>query len=144
MPNKPPLYKEFLVGLLVGGLFGPVLGWFFGTVATFFAMTATYTTNVRGLRTSGFLGGLIGIPFGFATGLIVSLPLRLLSTRGLTFLKNPWLAGLIGTLIGWVCSYVILTSWYPTFGGLIYVVIVCMVVGGLTGSVAVSAKPKWL
>ena len=102
------------------------------------------TTNVRSIKGSGFIGRLIGIPLGFATGVIVSLPLRLGSTRGLTFLKNPWLAALAGTLIGWVCGYVILTTWYPTFGSLIYVVIVCMVVGGLTGSVAVSAKPKWL
>jgi hypothetical protein len=144
MPNKPPLYKEFLVGLLVGGLFGPVLGWFIGTFATFFAVTAMDTANVRSMRGSGFIGGLIGIPLGLATGVIVSLPLRLVSTRGLTFLKNPWLAALAGTLIGWVCGYLILTTWYSTFGSLIYVVIVCMVVGGLTGSVAVSAKPKWL
>ena len=99
MPNRPPLYKEFLVGLLVGGLFGPVLGWFFGTFATFFAITAMDTTNVRGLKTSGFLGGLMGIPLGLATGVIVSLPLRLLSTQGLTFLKKPWLAALTELLL---------------------------------------------
>lgn len=144
MPDKPPLYKELLVGLLVGGLFGPVLGWFMGTLATFFAVLAMDTDNVRGMRGSGFVGGLIGVPLGLVIGVIVSLPLRLISTRGLTLLKNPWLAGLAGTLIGCVCGYLILTTWYSTFGSLVYVVIVCMVVGGLTGSVAVAAKPKWL
>jgi hypothetical protein len=143
MPDKPPVYKEFLVGLIVGGLFGPLIGWFIGTFAMFFAVTAM-TSNVRGLRTSAFIGGLMGIPLGLATGLIVSLPLRLMSTRGLALLKNPWLAALVGAIIGWFCGYLILTAWYPTFGSLIYVVMVCMVVGGLTGSVAVSAKPKWL
>ena len=144
MPDRPPLYKEFLAALLVGGLFGPVLGWFIGTFATFFALAAMDTANVRSMRGSGFIGGLIGIPLGLSTGVVVSVPLRLLSTRGLTFLKNPWLAGLMGTLIGWACGYLILRSWYSTFGSVIYVVIVCMVVGGLTGSIAVSAKPRWL
>ena len=86
----------------------------------------------------------MGIPIGLATGVVVSLPLRLMSTRGLALLKNPWLAALVGATIGWFCGYLILTAWYPTFGSLIYVVTVCMVVGGVTGSVAVSAKPKWL
>ena len=143
MPDKPPVYKEFLVGLIVGGLFGPVIGWFIGTFATFFAVTAM-TSKVRGLRGAAFVGGLMGIPLGLATGIIVSLPLRLMSTRGLALLKNPWLAALVGAIIGWFCGYLILTAWYPTFGSLIYVVMVCMVVGGVTGSVAVSAKPKWL
>ena len=143
MPDKPPVYKEFLVGLIVGGLFGPVIGWFIGTFAMFFAVTAM-TSNVRGLRTSAFIGGLMGIPLGFAIGVIVSLPLRLMSTRGLALLKNPWLSALGGAIIGWFCGYLILTAWYPTFGSLIYVMMVCMIVGGVTGSVAVSAKPKWL
>lgn len=130
------------MGLIVGGLFGPVIGWFIGTFATFFAVTAM-TSDVRGLRGSAFIGGLIGIPLGLATGIIVSLPLRLISTRS-ALLKNPWLAALVGAIIGWFCSYLILTVWYPTFGSLIYVVMVCMVVGGVTGSVTVSAKPKWL
>ncbi len=143
MPDKPPVYKEFLVGLIVGGLFGPVIGWFIGTCATLFAVTAM-TSDVRGLRTPAFIGGLMGIPLGLATGVIVSLPLRLISTRGLALLKNPWLAAFVGAIIGWFCGYLILTAWYPTFGSLLYIVIVCMVVGGVTGSVAVSAKPKWL
>ena len=102
------------------------------------------TFNVRSMRGSAFIGGLIGIPLGSATGVLVSLPLRLMSTHGLTFLKNPWLAALLGTIMGWFCGYLILTNWSPTFGSLIYVVMVCMVVGGVTGSASVSAKPKWL
>ena len=61
MPDKPPVYKEFLVGLIVGGLFGPVMGWFIGTFASFFVVTAM-TSDVRGLRVSAFVGGLMGIP----------------------------------------------------------------------------------
>jgi len=144
MSLKPPLYKEILVGLFVGGLFGPVIGWFIGTFATFFAVTAIDSDNVRTMRTSGFIGGLIGIPLGFVTGLISGLPLRLLSSRVLTLLRNPWLAAGVGMLIGWSFAFFILLRWYPTVGSLIYVVIVCMVVGGITGGVAVIAKPRWL
>jgi len=99
MPTKPPLYKEFLVGLMVGGLFGPLVGWFIGTFAAFFAVAAMDTSNVRSMRGSAFIGGLIGIPLGLATGVLVSLPLRLMSTQGLTFLKNPWLAALLGAIM---------------------------------------------
>jgi hypothetical protein len=141
---KPALYKELLVGILVGALLGPVIGWFIGTFATFFAVTAMDTDNVRGMRTSGFVGGLIGIPLGFATGLAVSLPLRLLSSQVFPFFKNPWVSCVAGAVIGWFCGYVILRNWYPSSGSLIYVVIVCMVVGAATGSVAAMAKPKWL
>ena len=56
MPDKPPVYKEFLVGLIVGGLIGPVIGWFMGTFATFCAVFAM-TSNVRGLNTPAFVGG---------------------------------------------------------------------------------------
>jgi len=144
MPNKPPLYKEIIVGLLVGGLFGPVVGWFIGTFATFFAVTAMDTNNVRTMRGSGFIGGLIGIPLGFATGLVSSLPMRLISARGPAFLKNAWVAASVGAIIGWAVAYFILFSWYSTIGSLLYIVIVCMVVGGITAGVAVIAKPKWL
>jgi hypothetical protein len=142
--DRPPLYKEFLVGILVGGLLGPLVGWFIGTFAAFFAVTAMDSDNVRSMRGTGFFGGLLGIPWGLAVGLLVSLPMRLMATRGLTFLKNPWLAALIGAVIGWLCAYLTVSTWYSTFGSLIYVVIVSMVVGGITGSASVSAKPKWL
>ena len=143
MTDKPPVHKEFAVGLLVGGLFGPVIGWFIGTFATFFAVTAMDTNNVRAMRGSAFVGGLIGIPVGFVTGLVSSPTLRLLS-RGLALLKNPWVAGALGTLIGWLFAYFIFSNWYPTVGSLIYFFVVCMVVGGITAGVAVIAKPKWL
>ena len=88
MANKPPLFKEILVGLLVGGLFGPVIGWFIGTFAALFAVAAMDTENVRTIRGSGFIGGLIGIALGFATGPVSSLPMRLISTRGPVFLDR--------------------------------------------------------
>src|ERR1041385_5900670 len=127
MTNKPPLYKEFVLGLLVGGFFGPLIGWFVGTFATFLAVIAMDTDNVRVMRSSGFVGGLIGIPLGLATGLVAGPPLRLLSSRALTFLKNPWIAGGIGILIGWSFAFLILLRWFPSVGSLIYVVIVCTV-----------------
>ena len=144
MQNKPPLYKEFFVGLLVGGLFGPLIGWFSGTFATFVAVAAMDTSDVRSMRGSGFMGGLIGAPLGFATGLLVSLPLRILSSQIGAFLKNPIVGAAAGAVMGWFFGYLILRNYYPTVGSLIYVVIVCMVVGAATGSVAVVAKPKWL
>lgn len=144
MPDKPPLYKECLVGLMVGVLFGPVIGWFIGTFATFFAVAAMDSSNVSGMRGSAFIGGLIGIPLGLATGVLVSLPLRLMSIQGLTFLKNIWLTALLGALMGCFCGYLILKNWSPTFGSLIYVMMVCVVVGGVTGTASVSARPKWL
>lgn len=144
MRDKPPIYKEFFVGLMVGGLLGPLIGWFIGTFASLFAVAAMDDFNARSMRGSGFLGGLIGIPLGMVTGVLVGVPLRLISTQGLTLLKNPWIAALLGAIMGWVCGYQILTRWYPTLGSLIYVVMVCMIVGGVTGSASVSAKPKWL
>ena len=143
MPDKPPLYKEFLVGLMVGGLLGPLIGWFIGTFAALYAVMAMDTSQVPSMRGSGFIGGLIGIPFGLVTGIFVSIPLRLISTR-LTFLKNPWLAAPLGAILGCFCSYLILTVWSPTFGSVIYVVMVCTGVGGVTGTAAACAKPKWL
>lgn len=143
MAEKPPLYKELLVGLMVGGLLGPLVGWFIGTFAAFFAVTAIDTANVRGMRGSGFLGGLLGIPLGFAIGLIVSLPLRL-GTSQLKILRSPWFGAAAGAVLGWACGYVILRSWYPSWGSLVYVVMHSMVVGAAVGCVTVMAKPKWL
>ena len=142
MMNKPPFYKEVLVGLLVGSLLGPLMGWLIGTVATFVAISAM-TSGVRGMRGSAFIGGLIGIPVGFVIGLIVSPSLRIVS-RKVSFLMNPWFAGLAGTVLGWICAYATVQLWYSTFGSLLYVLMVCMFVGGTTGAVVVIAKPKWL
>jgi len=144
MSDRPPLYKELLVGLLVGGLFGPLVGWFVGTFATFFALTAMDTNNVRGMRGSAFIGGLIGIPVGFVIGSIVSPVLRLISTQLFTILKNPALAAICGALLGWICSYLTVGLWYATLGSVVYVVIVSMMVGAAVGAVVVMAKPKWL
>ena len=144
MQNKPPIYKEFFVALLVGGLLGPLIGWFIGTFATFFAVTAMDTSNVRSMKGSAFVGGLIGVPLGIATGLFVSLPLRILSSQVGAFLKNPIIGAVAGAVIGCLFSYLIIRSWYPSVGSLIYVVMVCMVVGAATGSATVVAKPKWL
>ena len=128
----------------MGGLFGPVIGWFIGTFAALFAVNAIDTANVRTMRGSGFLGGLIGMLLGLATGPMSSLPVRLISTIGPTFLKNFWLAAGAGAVIGWLVAYFILFNWYPTIGSLLYGAIVCTVVGGITAGVAVIAKPKWL
>ena len=61
-----------------------------GTFATLFAtVVADDTVSVtRGMRVSAFLGGMLGIPLGAAIGLIVSLPIRLLSVRLFRFLKE--------------------------------------------------------
>jgi hypothetical protein len=142
--STPPLYKEVLVAILVGAMVGPIIGWFIGTFATFFAVVAMDTSNVRGMRGSGFIGGLIGIPLGLATGLAVCLPLRVLSSKVFVLLRNPWLAGVLGALMGSLCAYLILTNWYPSSGALVYLVIHCTFVGAVVGSIVVVAKPKWL
>jgi len=146
LPKKHSLYKEILVALLVGGLFGPVVGWFVGTFATFFAIVvADDSRNVtRGMRTSAFVGGLIGIPLGALIGLVVSLPLRILSVRLFTFLKNPWFAAPLGAAIGWTCALLILVRWYSSAGAAVYVGSHSMAVGGVVAAVTVLAKPKWL
>ena len=144
--DRPPLYKEVLVALFVGGLIGPIIGWFIGTFATFFAVASVDTSRdaVRGMRSSAFVGGLIGIPLGVLIGLAVSLPLRLMSSRVVILLKNPWVAAIVGALIGWVCGYLLLIGRAFAMESLVYVVIHSMVVGGVVGGVTVIAKPKWL
>ena len=144
MSDRPPLYKELLVGLLVGSLLGPLIGWFIGTFASLFAVTATDINGVRSLRGSAFIGGLIGIPVGFVIGVIVSPLLRLISTQLFSVLKNPALAAIGGAFLGWLCSYLTVGLWYATLGSVLYVVIVSMVVGAIAGAVVVMAKPKWL
>jgi len=65
IPTRHPLYKEILVAILVGGMLVPIIGWFIGTFATYVAAAAIDTSNVRGMRTSAFGGGLIGIPSAY-------------------------------------------------------------------------------
>jgi hypothetical protein len=144
--TRPPIYKEILVGLLVGSLFGPLIGWLAGMLATFFASVIVDDSgnNVRGMRTTAFVGALIGIPLGLIIGLVVSLPLRLLSTRVLNILKSPWAAAPLGAIIGWICGFVVLIFWHPSIGTIVYVGLHSMFVGGLVAIVTVLAKPKWL
>src|SRR4029079_3778521 len=144
MSDRPPLYKELLVGILVGGLLGPLIGWFIGALAAFFAVTAMDTNNVRVMRGSACIGGLLVIPVGFVIGLIVSPVLRLISTQLLSVLKNPALAAISGAFLGWLISYLTVDLLYATLGSVLYVVMVSMVVGATAGMVVVMAKPKWL
>ena len=146
LARKPPLSKEILVALLVGSLLGAVVRWFVGTVATFVAaVVEVESANVtRGMRTSAFFGGIIGIPLGAVTGLVVSLPIRLLSVRLFRFLKNPWLAAPWGAAIGWCFAFLILRRWYPSAGAAVFVVMHAMAVGAVVAAVTVIAKPKWL
>jgi hypothetical protein len=134
------------VALLVGGLFGPLIGWLVGTFAAFITSVLIDDSgnNVRGMRISAFLGGLIGIPLGLVEGLAVSTSLRVLSTRVLKFLNNPWLAAPVGAVIGWFGGFLILIYWYSSYGTVIYVGIHSMAVGGVVGAVTVLARPKWL
>jgi len=144
--RKPPLYKELLVAALVGGLFGPLIGWFVGTFAAFFAVVVADDSghSPRGMRMSAFLGGMIGIPLGATIGLLVSLPLRILSARFFRFLDNPWVAASMGVVIGWCCAILILVRQEPSAGAIVYFGLHATVVGGLVAVVAVLAKPKWL
>jgi hypothetical protein len=146
LARKPPLYKEILVALLVGGLFGAIVGWFVGTFATFFAtVVADDSANVTpGTRMSAFLGGMVGIPLGAVTGLIVSLPVRILSVRVFRFLNNPWIAAPFGAVIGWLVALLLLIRWYSSAGTAVYVGLLSMAVGGIVAAVTVLAKPKWL
>jgi uncharacterized membrane protein len=146
LPRKPSLYKEILVALLVGGLFGPVAGWFVGTFATFFTIViADDTSNAtRGMRTSAFLGGMLGIPLGAVIGLVVSLPIRILSVRCFRFLNNPWIAAPLGAATGWLFALLILIRWYSSAGSAVYFGLHFMAVGGIVAAVTVLAKPKWL
>ncbi len=130
------------MALLVGGLFGPLIGWLGGMLASFFA--SAIIDETRGMRTTAFVGGLIGIPLGLLTGLMVSIPLRLLSARVLKILRNSRFAAPVGGVIGWCCGFVVLIYWHPSIGTVVYVGMHSMFVGGLVAVVTVLAKPKWL
>jgi hypothetical protein len=139
---KLSLHKELLVALLVGGLFGPLIGWLGGMLAMFFASALIDETS--GMRTSAFLGGLIGIPLGLLVGLVVGIPLRLLSARVFPFLKNVWLAAPLGAAIGSGCGFIFLLYWNTALVTIVYVGLHAMFVGGMVAVVSVLAKPKWL
>lgn len=141
---KPPVYKQALAGLIVGAMFGPLVGWFIGTFAILF--TSVQMTNTNGaMRTSAFVGGLIGIPFGFIIGVLVATPCRIVAS---TFLYDgkPQL-GLVTTLgcfLGFGSGYLIHQFWNPSELSFVYLTIHSVVVGGVTAAVAAMAKPKWL
>lgn len=100
--------------------------------------------ETRGMRTSAFFGGLIGIPLGALVGMVVSVPLRILSSRVFPFLKNIWLAAGLGAVIGWCCSLVVLLYWNTALPTIVYVALHAMFVGGMVAVITVLAKPKWL
>jgi uncharacterized protein YacL len=140
--TKPRLHKEILVALLVGGVFGPLIGWLAGMLATFFASAVVNET--RGMRTSAFVGGLMGIPLGLLIGLVVSVPLRIASVRFFPPLKNAWFAAPLGGAIGWCCGFVVLLCWNSELATIVYVGLHSMFVGGMVAIVTILAKPKWL
>jgi hypothetical protein len=140
---QPPFYKQVLVALLVGVTIGPVVGWFIGTFATFFAVAMT-DPSVPGMRVTGFVGGLMGIPFGLIVGPLVSLPLRILSWVFLTFLKNVWFGSVLGAILGLGSGLLIHQYWHPSPQAFVYTVMHSIVVGSAVGAATVIAKPKWL
>ena len=140
--SRPALYKELLVALLVGVLFGALVGWLAGMLAMFFASAVIDET--RGMRTSAFIGGLMGIPLGALIGIVVCIPLRILSARVLPFLKNPWFAAPLGAAVGWCGGFVVLLYWNTALATIVYVGLHSMFVGGMVATVTVLAKPKWL
>ena len=146
LPRKPPLYKEILVAVLVGGFFGSVIGWFIGTFATFFAVVVADDSGnpTRGMRMSAFLGGMIGIPLGAVIGLVVSVPLRILSVKLFRFLRNPWLAAPLGVILAWCCAILFLLREDQSAGAIVYFGLHSTFVGGIVAVIAVLAKPKWL
>jgi hypothetical protein len=144
--EKPPIYKQVLVGLVVGGLMGPLIGWFIGTFATFVTSTLLDDSmrGMRGMRITAFVGGLIGIPLGFITGVLVATTVRLLFTVLLYGKAQPWLAVTLGCFLGLASGYLIHQFWNPSDVSIVYLTIHSVVVGGVGATVAAMAKPKWL
>jgi hypothetical protein len=132
-----------MVGLMVGALLGPLIGWFIGTFATFFTSTLV-TDSTRGLRISAFVGGLVGIPFGLITGVIVATPIRIAFSIFSYNRPRPRLAATLGGLLGFGSGYLIHQFWNPSEVSFLYLTIHSVAVGGVTAAVAAAAKPKWL
>ena len=140
---KPPVYKQALAGLIVGAMLGPLVGWFIGTFAILFT-SVQMTNSARGMRTSAFVGSLIGIPFGFITGVLVATPSRIVSSTFFHERPHPRLAATLGCFLGFGSGYLIHQFWNPSEVSFIYLAIHSVVVGGVTAAVAALAKPKWL
>jgi hypothetical protein len=142
------VYKQALVGFLVGCTLGPLVGWVIGTFATFFAVAAgdAYPNGIatRGMRLTAFFGGLIGIPLGLIVGPLVGLPVRILSSMTLGPLKNVWAGAALGSLLGVASGLLVHRYWHPSPEAFVYTIIHAIVVGASVGAAAVRAKPKWL
>jgi hypothetical protein len=144
--NKPPIYKQVLVGLLVGGLMGPLVGWFIGTFAAFFTSVLWDDSlpGLRGMRTTAFVGGLIGIPIGLITGVLIATLVRVLFASFRYDKARPWSSAALGGSLGFASGYLIHQFWHPSELSFVYLSIHSIVVGSVTATVAVMAKPKWL
>jgi hypothetical protein len=143
----PPIYKQALVGLMVGATLGPLVGWFIGTFAMLFVgMTSDDLQNTTrtGMRMSAFAGGLLGIPFGLIVGPLVGLPLRLMYSTVAKFLTDYRLGAAFGALFGMLVGYIIHWFWHPSSDAFTYIMIHSVFVGACVGILTVTAQPKWL
>ena len=146
---NPPLYKQALVGILVGGTLGPTVGWFIGTFATIYTVFLSDNlqngaVSARGMRGSAFLGGLLGILLGLVTGPLVGLPMRIAASTIIKSLTNFWVGATVGAAVGLGIGYLIHLYWDPSAEAFVYLIIHSIFVGGAVGGLAVIAKPKWL
>lgn len=128
---------------MVGAMLGPLVGWFIGTFATYFT-SILMTNDIRGMRISAFVGGLIGIPFGFITGVLVATPSRIVFSTFFYDKPKLGLAATLGCLLCFGSGCLIHQFWNPSEVSFIYLTIHSVVVGGVTAAVAALAKPKWL
>jgi len=149
VPVNPPLYKQALVGILVGGTLGPAVGWFVGTFATLYTIFLSdniqnAAPSARGMRVSAFFGGLLGILLGLVIGPLVGLPIRIASSAIVKSLTNPWAGAAIGAVVGPGIGYLIHLYWDPSAEAFLYLIIHSIFVGGAVGGLTVIAKPKWL